>query len=77
MHKPIFGFDIITPRGELPNGLDPSRFLQIYEQVKWDYRRILYFNSLDVNPVYLAGHFDNKIEKKSVYEIQNNIYHSC
>jgi len=72
MHKPIFGFDIITPRGELPNGLDPSRFLQIYEQVKWDYRRILYFNSLDVNPVYLAGHFDNKIEKKSVYEIQNN-----
>lgn len=72
MNRPIFGYDIITPRGELPNGLNPSRFLKIYEQVKWDYRRILYYNSRDVNPVYLAGHFDHKVEKKSVYDIQKD-----
>ena len=70
MLRPLFGYDIITPRGELPNGLDPTRFLKIYQEVKWDYRRILYYNSRDVNPVYLAGHFDHKVDKKSVYDIQ-------
>ena len=72
MLRPIFGYDIITPRGELPNGLDPARFKLIYDQVKWNFREILYFNSLDTNPVYLAGHFDHKITKKSVYEIHKN-----
>lgn len=72
MHRPTFGYDIITPRGELPNGLDPARFKFIYDQVKWNFKEILYFNSLDTNPVYLAGHFDHKIIKKSVYEIHKN-----
>jgi hypothetical protein len=80
--KIIYGYDMMTFNGPLPNCLNPKFIPTIYEGSKYDYRQSYhYFNKVwgcDYS-VFNSNDYDQITEYKSVYEIvkdrkKNNNY---
>jgi len=71
----IFGYDIITYNGEIPNCLDPKFLNTIYTASDFYFSNSLEFYSKRWNThwvVYNSNMFNNFVEKKSIFEIVND-----
>ena len=72
--KIIYGYDIMTFNGPLPNCLSSKFIPTIYEGSKYDYRQSYhYFNKTwgcDYS-VFNSNDYDEIVEYKSVYDIVN------
>jgi hypothetical protein len=73
--KIIFGYDIITYNGEIPNCLHPKFLNTIYEASDFDYSMSGEHFQKRWNigwPIYNSNFWNQYVEKKSVYDIVNN-----
>ena len=73
--KIIFGYDIITYNGEMPNCLHPKFSNTIYEASDFDYSMSGEHFQKRWNigwPIYNSNFWNQYVEKKSVYDIVNN-----
>jgi hypothetical protein len=73
--KIVFGYDIVTYNGVLPNCLDPKFIPTIYEASKFDYFkcRDYFINKYNCDlSVFNSGDMNTLSEKKSVYDIVND-----
>ena len=74
-NKIIFGYDIITYNGELPNCLNPKFINTIYTASDFDYSMSGAFFSKRWNcdwSVYNSNFFEKLINKKSIFDIVND-----
>jgi hypothetical protein len=74
-NKIIFGYDVMTYNGELPNCLNPKFISTIHTASDFDYSMSGAFFSKRWNcdwPVYNSNFFERLITKKSVYEISQD-----
>ena len=72
-NKIVFGYDIVTYNGEIPNCLNPKFLNTIYTASDFDYSNSGQFFSKRWNcdwPVYNSNFYNNYVEKKSIYEIR-------
>lgn len=73
--KLIFGYDIVTSNGVIPNCLDPKFLPTIYEGSKFNYEksRDYFIEKWSIDFAVFNGHeFDTVSNNKSVYEIIND-----
>jgi hypothetical protein len=73
--KLIFGYDIVTSNGVIPNCLDPKFLPTIYEGSKFNYEksRDYFIEKWSIDFAVFNGHeFDMVSNNKSVYEIIND-----
>jgi hypothetical protein len=70
--KMIFGYDIVTYNGEIPNCLDPKFLLTVYDGGDFKFTDIknTFIERFQCDTcVFNSGIFNNVSEKKSIYEI--------
>lgn len=73
--KIIFGYDVLTYNGEIPNCLHPKFLNTIYEASDFDYSMSGEHFQKRWNigwPIYNSNFWNEYVEKKSVYDIVNN-----
>lgn len=71
----IFGYDVMTYNGEMPNGLNPKFLSTIYTASDFDYSNSIEFFSKRWNcdwALYNSNFYEKNIEKKSVYQIKED-----
>ncbi len=74
-NKIVFGYDVMTYNGELPNCLNPKFISTIHTASDFDYSMSGAFFSKRWNcdwPVYNSNFFERLITKKSVYQISQD-----
>lgn len=74
-NKLIFGYDIITYNGELPNCMNPKYINTIYNASDFDFSNSGAFFSKRWNcdwSVYNSNYYEKYIEKKSIYQIKED-----
>ena len=73
MSKLIFGYDILTYNGELPNCLNPKFLNTVYTASNFDYQYSGPFFSKRWNcdwAVYNSNFYEKVAEKKSIWQIK-------
>ena len=73
--KLIFGYDIITYNGELPNCMNPKYINTIHTASDFDFSNSGAFFSKRWNcdwAVYNSNYFEKYAEKKSIYQIRED-----
>lgn len=71
----IFGYDILTYNGEIPNCLEPKFLPSIHQGSDFDYSNSLEFfkKRWDVGwALYNSSYYDIWVEKKSIFHIKND-----
>ena len=71
----VFGYDILTYNGEMPNCLDPKFLPSIYQGSDFDYSNSLEFIKKRWNvewALYNSSYYDIWVEKKSIFHIKND-----
>lgn len=74
-NKIIFGYDVMTYNGEIPNGLNPKFLHTIYTASDFDYSNSIEFFSKRWNcdwPLYNSSFYEKYGEKKSIYQIKED-----
>lgn len=73
--KLIFGYDVVTSNGVIPNCLNPKFLPTIYEGAKFNYERArdYFIEKWSIDFAVFNGHeFDSVSTNKSIYEIIND-----